>query len=371
MLAYPENSLIGSYIPPFDAHRILVVRYRFIGDTILTVPFLRNLRQAFPEARIDVLVGPQSGQVLVGCPYINELIEFDTTRFHKYDSGYADKRHFLHYALHLRKRRYDTVFVLKRSLSSAILAFLSGAKNRIGYGTSNRNLLLTRKVAWNKNIHEVDSTLTVLQCAGVPIRDRYLESWISEEEVSELHASVPELSQIAKPILIHAAAAHPDKLYPLDFWARIARTLSSMWGCTPVFSGAPLDFPLYEDLHRLAQVPCLNLAGRLSLRQSMALYKQMKLAICVDSGPAHLSAATGTPTIALFGPTDPVRWRPLGEKHLALYDDQLICRPCNYKKTCSNRECLTEFDPQRVIDKAVELLVQSEAIEPPILAHPV
>src|ERR1700733_13544472 len=97
--------------------RILVIRYRFIGDTILTVPFLRNLRRHYPQAKIDVLVGPQSGEVLQGCPYVDNLIEFDTTRFHKYDQGKGKKKSYWHYVKALQQNHYDTVFVLKRSLS--------------------------------------------------------------------------------------------------------------------------------------------------------------------------------------------------------------------------------------------------------------
>src|ERR1700734_2523022 len=95
---------------PPAASRMLVIRYRFIGDTILTVPFLRNLRLAYPQAQIDVLVGQRSGEVLENCPYINDLIVFDTTRFHKYDSGEGKTKSFWHYARLLRQRRYDMVF---------------------------------------------------------------------------------------------------------------------------------------------------------------------------------------------------------------------------------------------------------------------
>ncbi len=342
-----------------DVNRVLVMRYRFIGDTILTVPFLRNLRRALPRARIDVLVGPQSGQVLAGCPYVDDLIEFDTTRFHKYDQGYGEKRSFWSYALHLRKNKYDTAFVLKRSFSSAALSYLIGAKRRIGYASKGRNFLLTHTAPFNTAIHEVESTLDVLRAVGIPIQDNYLEAFISEEERKDISKIVPELTE-GKHILIHAASAHPDKMYPLEHWAKIVHTLYKDWGFEPVFSGAASDVPLYEELARQSQVPCLNLAGRLSLRQSLALYERMKMSICVDSGPAHLSAAVGTPTISLFGPTDPVRWRPFGDQHAALYDEQLVCRPCHYKKTCIDRPCLTQFDPQRIISKAIELFANAK-----------
>src|SRR5271156_5091081 len=78
----------------------------------------------------------------------------------------------------------------------------------------------------------------------------------------------------------------------------------------PVFTGSVEDHQLYEELQQLSGVHGCNLAGKLSIRQSMALYELMDLAICTDSGPAHLAAAAGIPTLSIFGPTDPTRWRP-------------------------------------------------------------
>jgi heptosyltransferase II len=335
--------------------RILVIRYRFIGDTILTVPFLRNLRYAYPQAQIDVLVGPQSGQVLNGCPYINQLIEFDTTRFHKYDRGSGKKKSFLSYAWQLRKAHYDTAFVLKRSLSSALLSFLIGARDRIGYSIPGRDFFLTKTAKWDQNKHEVDSTLDVLACASIPIKDRHLEAWISNDESVEIRKLVPELVSGHKHVLIHAAAAHPDKLYPIESWAEIVSKLLNNFGLKSVFTGAENDREYYERLSDLAKVECLNLAGKLSLRQSMSLYKEMQFSICVDSGPAHLSASVGTPTLAIFGPTDPVRWRPYGDQDDAIYDDTLECRPCHYIKTCTDRPCLTQLSPTIVLDRAMKM----------------
>jgi heptosyltransferase-2 len=354
-------------------HKILVIRYRFIGDTILTVPFLRNLRLAYPQAIIDVLVGPQSGDVLEGCPYINNLIVFDTTRFHKYDRGNGEKKGFWSYVFALRKNQYDTAFVLKRSWSSALLALLIGARHRIGYATEGRQILLTHSVPHDPNTHEVESTLTVLGCAGIPVKDNYLESWISEEEQNQIDA-LPEMERQAettKKVLVHAAAAHPDKLYPLESWAKIIRLLSIEHNFVPVFTGAEQDIALYQKLEQLSGVACINLVGKLSLRLSMALYSNLDLAICTDSGPAHLAAASGIPTIAIFGPTDPERWRPYIAlvrskkrgltsdlrvfENEAIYKEDLACRPCNYNKTCIDRPCLTDLAPDIVVLRAIGL----------------
>lgn len=349
--------------------RILVIRYRFIGDTILTVPFLRNLRQSYPDAQIDVLVGPQSGEVLQGCPYVNRLITFDTTRFHKYDKGEGKARSFWSYASELRKEKYDLVFVLKRSWSSAVLALLTGAKQRIGYATEGRQLLLTHAIPWRTDIHEVDSTLEVLTGANLPVSERFLEAWISDNEDAEIRTIVPELAGARNKVLIHAAAAHPDKVYPLDRWAEVMKTVAHSLACDFYFTGAQQDYLLYEELQQLAGIKGVNLAGKLSLRQSMSLYRHMHAALCVDSGPAHLCAAVGVPTIALFGPTDPVRWGPYGDMHRALYDQSLPCRPCNYNKTCSRRECLTEYDPQKIAD-ALFSVFQTQMDFAPKAANP-
>jgi heptosyltransferase II len=379
--------------PP--AQRILVIRYRFIGDTILTVPFLRNLRRAYPNAQIDVLVGPQSGEVLTGCPYVNQLITFDTTRFHKYDQGAGEKKSFWHYVFKLRKENYDLVFVLKRSWSSAILALLIGARYRVGYATEGRQILLTHSVPFMTNMHEVDSTLSVLEAASIPILDRYLEAFINEDEQKQIAAHIPQEMSNQKRVLIHAAAAHPDKLYPLESWAHVVRLLHEKHGFIPFFTGALQDFELYEQLQELSGVKGVNLAGKLSLRLSMALYSNLDLAVCTDSGPAHLAAAVGIPTLSIFGPTDPVRWRPYSAlprkqqqqeqqsrpntlpilrnsepnlqpeltTNVAVYDDSLPCRPCNYHKTCIDRPCLTQLSAEIVVEKAVNLLVQSKATD--------
>lgn len=350
-----------------QANSILVIRYRFIGDTILTVPFLRNLREAYPHARIDVLTGPKSGEVLDGCPYINSQIIYDTTRFHKYDSGVGKTRSFASYVWQLRQPKYDLVFVLKRSFSSSLLAFLTGAQRRVGYalkgsGQLLRNLLLTDKVAWREDIHEVDSLISVLEAVAidVPTHKRALESWVSDSELAKVKETGLLDSTLAankKMVLIHAAAAHPDKLYPLSSWAELIKRLHQELDLVPVFSGDKQDAALYQELAALSGLEsiALNFAGRLSLRESMALYSLMSLAVCVDSGPAHLCAAAQVPTVAIFGPTDPVRWQPYGERNAAVFDSTLPCRPCNYHKVCDNRECLTELSPDQIFEKCLNV----------------
>src|SRR6266540_1152238 len=119
-----------------EQKRILVLRYRFIGDTILTVPFLHNLRRAEPDAYIAWVVAPGSSEIIKGIPYVDELIYWDPVTIHADSRGthrtWGEK---LAFVKELRARRFQKVYVLKRSLSSAIMAFLSGASERIGFAT--------------------------------------------------------------------------------------------------------------------------------------------------------------------------------------------------------------------------------------------
>lgn len=341
-----------------NAKRILVMRYRFIGDTILTVPFLRNLRACYPDSHIDVLVGPQSGSILQGCPYINELLYFDTTNFHRYDRGRGPKQNFFSFAVKLYQRKYDLVFVLKRSFSSAVLAFLTGAKLRVGYNTEGRGFLLTHRVRFDTNKHEVESVLDNLRALEIPIHDTHLESFVTDDELLEVTSLVPQVRTSQLRLLIHAAAAHPAKMYPLNLWSEVMHHLNEKYNPVFFFTGSAQDQELYNELQTLSGISGVNLAGKLSLRQSLALYHKMDLSLCVDSGPAHMSASTQTPTLVLFGPSNPNRWRPWGEGHQAIFQKSLAedC-PCQINKTCQERPCLTKLAPSVIVSKCPETIL--------------
>jgi len=148
------------------AEHILVMRYRFIGDTVLTVPFLRNLREAYPSARIDLMLEPFSGQVIEGCPYVDRIIPFEFRTIHAYSarSERSKLSGYFHYWKLIRDQRYDAVFVLKRSLSSALLARAANVPRRIGFATEGRRFLLTDPVRYLHDRHEVENFLDCLIC---------------------------------------------------------------------------------------------------------------------------------------------------------------------------------------------------------------
>ena len=176
--------------------KILVVRYRFIGDTILTLPFLKNLRLANPDSQIDMLVAPKSGEIIEDCPYVDNFIYFDTTKKHKYENGAGEKKSFWYYVKLLRKNKYDKAYVLKRSLSSAFLAFAGGIKERVGCDTEGRGFLLTKRVPYNKKKHESQCFLDVLRADGVEIKDENFENGLNPEAEKKVDKILKDLVAI-------------------------------------------------------------------------------------------------------------------------------------------------------------------------------
>ena len=346
-----------------SAHKILVMRYRFIGDTVLTVPFLRNLRAAYPQAQIDLMLEPFSGQVLEGCPYVDRVIPFELRTIHRYSKS-TDRGKIagnLHYWNLIRKERYDAVFVLKRSLSSALLVWAAGIPRRIGFATEGRRLFLTDPVVYRQDQHEVENFLDCLRVIEVPVGSTHLELWTAPEQdrkASSLLAEAGWKSGDLK-VIIHAAASLPAKQWPLERFAEIMRTLRDQYQARFVYTGAKGDSPLYETIEAFGPFDGLNLCGVTSLRENIAVYRACDLFFGVDSGPMHMAAAAGVPVVALFGPTDERKWGPWGEGH-SVVTKRLACHPCKPHK-CGDHRCMDQIS---VADALAAVMVKVKSISP-------
>lgn len=344
------------------AKKILVMRYRFIGDMVLMIPFLRNLRRACPDAMIDVLVAPNSGEILTHCPYINELIVFDTSRRHRYEQTeggeHLKKQSFLTVAKTLRNRHYDWCFVLKRSFSSALLALLANIPNRAGFATEGRHLLLTHRVPYfgsghPKVTHERDAFLAVLQSVGIAVTDRHLEGWFSQADEQIAMKRLEQSSPAgAVSIVVHLTSSNPAKQWPEKHAVVFLEHLLSYASVAVHCLGTVADRQVYEVLkarlslsvqHRL-HIHC----GQFSLLESLAFLKRVCCVVGVDSGTLHMAASVGTPVIALFGPMDEKQWAPVGSTVLSQIMD---CRPCHLKHPCTNDfNCMGDMLPKTVME---------------------
>ena len=344
--------------------KILILRYRFIGDTVLTIPFIKNVRENFSNAQIDVLVSPNSGELLENNPDINNVIYFDNSTFHKYEHKKDASRgvsgtiynSFFSCIKGIRKEKYDLVFVLKRSFSSAILSALAGIKYRIGFATELRSFLLTHPVKYDDNLHELDNFLNCLKPLEIESKKHIPEIYLDKKEEARANGFLVRLDRFKPKVLIHATSAHPYKMWPKRYFAELMDSLFENFEAQFVFTGAKIDKEVYEKIlswcRNKNKFKILDLCGLTSVRECYSVYKGLDLALCVDSGNAHIAAATGIPTYVLYGPTRPDRWLPLGKRVFPIRLNQLLpCQPCDVKVKCSHLSCMKLLTPGYIFEK--------------------
>jgi heptosyltransferase-2 len=299
--------------------RIVVICNRYLGDTLLAIPFLRNLRAAHPEAVIEAIAGGAALQALANCPHIDALLSWP-------DAAGIGRR-----AAWLRSRGYTRCYLLKRSLSAALVGFLAGIPQRIGFATECAGLFLSTAVAVPPGRHQAERYLDLLRAEQRPIDDGHNENWVdaeSERAVAPLVAALPA----GRPrVLLAIRGTDAGRFWADAAWARLTTWLVAERGCEIVLCGAPHDAPAHESLRSAlpaevaAHIHDFSLA--LSLRQAAALVARIDLCIGIDTGLVHLAASFHVPVVVLVGPTDPNQWAPWGTRHEVLRSERLARTP--------------------------------------------
>ena len=299
--------------------RILVIRYRFIGDTVLAIPFLRNLRRAFPSAKIDVLAEPVSGDTLALCPYKDELLFYaprlqgEKKRAAQFPTSLPGAARFL------RARHYDRCYILRRSFSSAILPLLAGIPHRVGFATEGRGWLLQRSTPYADK-HEVECFLDILRADGIPVTDIHNENWTDPATDQRVAAALPAGQR--PRVFLCAKSVFPLKDWAPDRFAQLIAWLVNERGCEIHLCDSPGLAGYYEEIRAALPAPLarnwIDWSQQLSIRESNSLFKRMDLAVGIDTGLLHLAASFHVPVVALFGPLEPWRWHPWDTQHTIL-----------------------------------------------------
>lgn len=307
------------------AARILVVRTRFVGDTVLAIPFLRNLRRHFPAARIDVLVERAPGAVLADCPYVDELIVAPEGGGDGLAGAVATVRRN---AAWLRGRRYDRAYVLKRSLSAILQTRWAGIPWRVGFASQGGSPLLSRAVPIREHRHEVEVFLDLLRADGLDVDDARNENWVGEDVRARVDSLLARLPSSRPRVFVAPRSTAVEKEWPVERMARVVRWLVEERGCEVFFCGAPRDTAMHRDIAARAGAPAAahvhDLSRDLDLRGTGGLLARMDLVVGIDTGLLHVAASHGVPVVALFGPTDPNQWCPWGTRVEVLRSDRTV-----------------------------------------------
>ena len=330
-------------------HKFLVVNMNYMGDALLTTPAIAALRRAYPDARIDTVVGAgAAAEVLQNNPDLDTIIA-RTAR-----GSWA--RVVQTYRL-LRDGKYTDAVILPPLSAYAAAAWLAGTPRRVGQGGRGMNRFLT-ELRQTRATHMADAMLDTMPLPDVPSRDaRRLVVAVDDKSKAASDALLAAAGIPADgPVLaVNVGATRPQKRW---FAASFALALDGLADtpCVLIGSGAE-DTALAADVLRLTQrARPVNLVGKTSVKTLAAVLQRCDLLLSADSGPMHLATAVGTPTLALFGSTDPAVTGPFDDRSEAIYK-ALPCAPCGNHPTCEGRyDCLRAITPDEVVVAARRLL---------------
>ena len=318
--------------------RILLRCPNWLGDTVMATPTLRALRRGFPGADL-LLLGPWAGQLLEGEPLADRILPWAP--------GWAER---LRQMRALRGEGVDLALLLPNSFSSAVEAWLTGARVRVGYAADGRRLLLTHPVPRPRGpVHQVEAYLRLLGPLGLATEERAPRLPIRPERQAEADRLLAERGVVPGEPLVGiqlGAAFGPSKLWPLDAYARLAERLLDD-GLAVLFLGSPRERPLYETIRRAMAKPPLSLVGEDRPALLPALCSRLSVLVGGDTGPTQVAAASGVPVIALFGPTDPRLTAPLGPDHAVLWKPP-PCAPCFARRCPIDHRCLRAITVEEV-----------------------
>ncbi|MCM8800955.1 MAG: lipopolysaccharide heptosyltransferase II [Candidatus Omnitrophica bacterium] len=330
--------------------KILIFNVNWLGDVLFSTATIRNIRRNYPESFIACIIPGGCYPILKDNPYLNEIIIFDEKDRHR---GIFRKIDFIRL---LKAKNFDVVFLLHRSFTRALICFLAGIPERIGYITKKRSFLLTRKIPSLSPIefHRIDYYLNIIEKAGLRVEDRFLDFFIQPQDSEFVDRFLKEnlLSDEDFLVGLNPGGNWLPKRWPKAYWAELADRLIKEFGAKVIFTGSIFDKKDIEDiLGLMLQRPILT-CGLFNLKQLGALCKRLKLFISADTGPLHIANTVGTRRIiALFGPTSPQVTGPYPLKNVIILKKDVGCKiPC-YTVDCQDNRCMKAITVDEVLEK--------------------
>lgn len=339
--------------------KILVRGTNWIGDAVMSIPALRELRRIFPDDQITLHTRSWAEGLFRDAAFIDELVTFDAARW-KFKDVY-DNSQFL------REDGYDLAVLFPNSFESAITSFLTRVPRRIGYNKDLRGLLLTDPIAvpeWKNRRHEVYYYLSLVgeaerrmlgrDTVSQAIPDTTLE--ISDERKiaarAMLSAAGVDLSK--KTVALGAGSTNSRaKRWPAERFAQLGDKLSSDLDVNLVLIGSKAERPVAKSVAAASRRPPIDLTGKTDLGEAAAILSVIDLLVSNDMGLAHVAPAVGTETMVIFGPTNPVTTRPFSDLAEVIRKD-VECSPCMLRDCPIDHRCMTWISVDEVFEIAEE-----------------
>ena len=350
--------------PNADAvSKVLIRGTNWVGDAVISIPAMREIRRIFPKAHISLLVRPWVREIYSAVEFVDEILDYDKSGTHK---GFAG---FQRLVSDLRQRRFDLAILLQNAFEAALLAWCARIPRRVGYARDGRSLLLTDACRIDpavRRVHQAYYYLGILSGMG------WLQERLWERDDFALSTTVGVLeadADTAREMLRTAGIQKGETVIGLnpgayygaakrwfpDRYAAVADSLATRHGARIVIFGSSSDLAVAKEVAAAMGHAAVVLAGRTTLGQLMGLIKECRLLITNDSGPMHLAAALDVPQLAIFGSTSEIATGPLSRKAVVL-KHQVECSPCFLRECPTDFRCMKEISAKQVLEEAERLL---------------
>lgn len=339
--------------------KIVVRGTNWVGDAVMTIPALRELRRVFPDSHIALHTRSWARGIFEDADFIDEILTFDRGKF-----AFAT---VLEQSKVLRQRKFDLAVLFPNSFESALTAKLGKIKTRIGYAKEGRSFLLTDALPvpeWKNRRHEVFYYLNIVaeiekKFSDAPIvreHEPRFELDVSEARKTQARKMLAENGvDLSKKIVVFVPGSTNSraKRWQTESFAALNDRIQLEQSANVVLIGSKEESDVSIEVAAKSSIKPIVLTGKTDLQEATAILSMCDLVVSNDTGPAHIAAALGTETLVIFGPTNPLTTRPFPENAEIIYK-KVECSPCMLRDCPIDHRCMTRISAKEVFIKVKE-----------------
>lgn len=330
--------------------KILIFHTAFIGDIVLSTPLIKKIKAKYPNSEITYATTPAGAKILANNPLLDRIIQYDKRGKNKGIKG------MIKLAKEFKKYNFDIAYIPHRYLRSSLIAALAGIKERIGYDISEGKLFLTKKIKYNKDFHEVERLLSLVDLDS--FEDKKIELYPSNEDYKYIEKILDSYKIENKKIIVMAVGSKwYTKMWPIEYFNELIKNLEKYEDIRVVLVGGKDELKL--DVYESDKI--INLINKTSLLQLAAIISKGDILITNDSSPIHIASAFDTYIMAIFGATvKSLGFYPWSNNSEVVENESLSCRPCGLHggNNCpeGHFRCMKDIKPETVYNRVLELL---------------